>query len=284
MVITLKPLELSVLERKSSIVGGFLRKDSTTYNYVMLLHIHHVAIQMISSKESRLVRRSRAVSWEESDVVSGKWRCKFLASSCLDKESLFAINGTVSSFVPFLRLRMPLTSTFGEFDSLRDVVDKTCGIWDKVSFTLQLIFSPGFLFSLTRSTVAFSCINDILTSSKGESLLRPMSVAGGNRDLNKWPLTGSDLSWTSISLPKVLFMLLSNSFPPEVATVFLRCLLFSLDLGEQRNFFPESPGLASSPLHWATWSVSDLSSLSRDTSPMFSSSCALMAVNWQHKP
>ena len=62
MVITLKPLELSVLERKSSVVGGFLRKDSTTYNYVMLLHIHHVAIQMISSKESRLVRRSRAVS------------------------------------------------------------------------------------------------------------------------------------------------------------------------------------------------------------------------------
>ena len=66
MVITLEPLELSVTERKSSIVegggGGSLRKDSTTYNYVMLLHIHHVAIQMISSKESRLVRRSRAVS------------------------------------------------------------------------------------------------------------------------------------------------------------------------------------------------------------------------------
>ena len=67
MVITLEPeLELSVIERKSSIVegggGGALRKDSTTYNYVMLLHIHHVAIQMISSKESRLVRRSRAVS------------------------------------------------------------------------------------------------------------------------------------------------------------------------------------------------------------------------------
>ena len=66
MVITLEPLELSVTERKSSIVegggGGSLRKDSTRYNYVMLLHIHHVAIQMISSKESRLVRRSRAVS------------------------------------------------------------------------------------------------------------------------------------------------------------------------------------------------------------------------------
>ena len=63
MVITLEPLELSVTERKSRIVeGGSLRKDSTTYNYVMLLHIHHVAIQMISSKESRLVRRSRAVS------------------------------------------------------------------------------------------------------------------------------------------------------------------------------------------------------------------------------
>ena len=41
---------------------------------------------------------------------------------------VFAIYGTVSSFVPFLRLRVPLTSTFGEFDSLRDVVDKTCGI------------------------------------------------------------------------------------------------------------------------------------------------------------
>ena len=63
MVITLEPeLELSVIERKSSIVGRFLSKDSTTYNYAMLLHIHHEVIQMISSKESRLVRRSRAVS------------------------------------------------------------------------------------------------------------------------------------------------------------------------------------------------------------------------------
>ena len=59
MVITLEPLELSVIEMKSSIVGGSLRKDSTTYNYVMLLHIHHEVIKMISSKESRLVRRSR---------------------------------------------------------------------------------------------------------------------------------------------------------------------------------------------------------------------------------
>ena len=79
LVITLEPLEWSVTERKSSIVGGSLRKDSSTYNYDMLLHIHHEVIQMISSKESRLVRRSRAVSWEESHVVSCKWRCKFLA-------------------------------------------------------------------------------------------------------------------------------------------------------------------------------------------------------------
>ena len=178
MVITLEPLELSVIERKSSIVWESLRKDSTTHNYIMLSYIQHVAIQMISSKESRLVRQSPAVPWEESNRESCKWRCKFLASSCHDKESLFAIDGTVSSLVPFLRLRLPLTSTFGEFDSLRDVVDKTCGIWDRVSFALQLIFSPGFLFSLTRSTATFSCINDILTSSKGESLLRPMSVGG----------------------------------------------------------------------------------------------------------
>ena len=61
MVITLGPLELSVIERKSSIVWESLRKDSTTHNYIMLSYIHHVAIQMISSKESRLVRQSPAV-------------------------------------------------------------------------------------------------------------------------------------------------------------------------------------------------------------------------------
>ena len=61
MVITLEPLELSVIERKSSIVWESLRKDSTTHNYIMLSYIHHVAIQMISSKESRLVRQSPAV-------------------------------------------------------------------------------------------------------------------------------------------------------------------------------------------------------------------------------
>ena len=58
---------------------------------------HHVAIQMISSKESRLVRQSPAVPGEESNRASCKWRCKFLPSSCHDKESLFAIDGTVSS-------------------------------------------------------------------------------------------------------------------------------------------------------------------------------------------
>ena len=62
MVITLESLELSVIERKSSIVWESLRKDSTTHNYIMLSYIHHVAIQMISSKESRLVRQSPAVS------------------------------------------------------------------------------------------------------------------------------------------------------------------------------------------------------------------------------
>ena len=61
MAITLEPLELSVIERKSSIVWESLRKDSTTHNYIMLSYIHHVAIQMISSKESRLVRQSPAV-------------------------------------------------------------------------------------------------------------------------------------------------------------------------------------------------------------------------------
>ena len=61
MVITLGPLELSVIERKSSIVWESLNKDSTTHNYIMLSYIHHVAIQMISSKESRLVRQSPAV-------------------------------------------------------------------------------------------------------------------------------------------------------------------------------------------------------------------------------
>ena len=61
MVITLGPLELSVIERKSSIVWESLRKDSTMHNYIMLSYIHHVAIQMISSKESRLVRQSPAV-------------------------------------------------------------------------------------------------------------------------------------------------------------------------------------------------------------------------------
>ena len=61
MVITLEPLELSVIERKSSIVWESIRKDSTTHNYIMLSYIHHVAIQMISSKESRLVRQSPAV-------------------------------------------------------------------------------------------------------------------------------------------------------------------------------------------------------------------------------
>ena len=61
MVITLGPLELSVIERKSSIVWESLRKDSTTHNYIMLSYIHHVAIQMISSKESRLVHQSPAV-------------------------------------------------------------------------------------------------------------------------------------------------------------------------------------------------------------------------------
>ena len=61
VVITLEPLELSVIERKSSIVWESLRKDSTTHNYIMLSYIHHVAIQMISSKESRLVRQSPAV-------------------------------------------------------------------------------------------------------------------------------------------------------------------------------------------------------------------------------
>ena len=61
IVITLEPLELSVIERKSSIVWESLRKDSTTHNYIMLSYIHHVAIQMISSKESRLVRQSPAV-------------------------------------------------------------------------------------------------------------------------------------------------------------------------------------------------------------------------------
>ena len=61
MVIILGPLELSVIERKSSIVWESLRKDSTTHNYIMLSYIHHVAIQMISSKESRLVRQSPAV-------------------------------------------------------------------------------------------------------------------------------------------------------------------------------------------------------------------------------
>ena len=61
MVITLEPLELSVIERKSSIVWESPRKDSTTHNYIMLSYIHHVAIQMISSKESRLVRQSPAV-------------------------------------------------------------------------------------------------------------------------------------------------------------------------------------------------------------------------------
>ena len=61
MVITLGPLELSVIERKSSIVWESLSKDSTTHNYIMLSYIHHVAIQMISSKESRLVRQSPAV-------------------------------------------------------------------------------------------------------------------------------------------------------------------------------------------------------------------------------
>ena len=61
MVITLESLELSVIERKSSIVWESLRKDSTTHNYIMLSYIHHVAIQMISSKESRLVRQSPAV-------------------------------------------------------------------------------------------------------------------------------------------------------------------------------------------------------------------------------
>ena len=61
MVITLEPLELSVIERKSSVVWESLRKDSTTHNYIMLSYIQHVAIQMISSKESRLVRQSPAV-------------------------------------------------------------------------------------------------------------------------------------------------------------------------------------------------------------------------------
>ena len=61
MVITLEPLELSVIERKSSIVWESLRKDSTTHNYIKLSYIQHVAIQMISSKESRLVRQSPAV-------------------------------------------------------------------------------------------------------------------------------------------------------------------------------------------------------------------------------
>ena len=61
MVITLEPLELSVIERKSSIVWESLRKDSTTHNYIMLSYIHHVAIKMISSKDSRLVRQSPAV-------------------------------------------------------------------------------------------------------------------------------------------------------------------------------------------------------------------------------
>ena len=60
MVITLEPLELFVIERKSSIVRESLRKDSTTHNYIMLSYIYHVTIQMISSKESRLVRLSLA--------------------------------------------------------------------------------------------------------------------------------------------------------------------------------------------------------------------------------
>lgn len=252
--------------------------------------------QINSSGESRDWHEA---SWVVFRFSSRRWRCK-LALSISFWSSWLAVDETLFSIVLLLRLLAALSwspdlfcrlslESFSFVECASELkLDKSCGFWwGWLSFTRQLIFSSWFFFSLTPT---FSCIRDNLTSFRGASRLSgPFSVAGGKRDLRSklsWPcaLKGSVFSCKSISLPKVLFILLSNSLPPGVPIecLFHRCCSLSVDVG-QYIFLRVCACLESSPLPGAACSPCDLSSLTRDSWSL-DSSWDLIAVNWQHRP
>lgn len=167
--------------------------------------------------------------------------------------------------------------------------DNSWSLW--LSLTLLLIFIPWFLLSLLLSRKAFSWVRDNDNSLiAGSGFIDSFRDKGDPRDLNSkhsWlrVFIGSAFSCTSKSFPKVLFILFSNSFPPDEAMEclfqrFLSLLLYGdgqYTLRLNCTFFGSSP----SPLVTSSWS--GFSSLAR-VKALVASSWAFIAVSWQHKP